>query len=85
MVTELLVGVGVVVSLAYVLQPLVVDDPASLWDSDWWPADEQDGTETTTAEQRGRAIADGGQMCQNCGAPLDGDFTYCGECLTPVV
>lgn len=83
MVMEFIVAGSAMASLAYILHPLVTDDPQSLWDSEWWLSDD----DTTTAEaptERGRAITDGGHVCQNCGAPLGGDFTYCGECVTPV-
>jgi hypothetical protein len=79
MLIELVVTIWAVASLAYVLQPAVTDTPTELWDSSYWLTEDRD-TEPTR-----RAIADGGRVCQNCGSHLGGDYTYCGECLTPVV
>jgi len=84
MLTESVVTIWVVVSLAYLLRPVLADDPTALWDSGWWLSAD-DGPTDDTREAAGRAITDGGQVCQNCGAAIDSDFTYCGECVTAVV
>jgi len=30
-------------------------------------------------------VADGGRVCHNCGAYVEGDYLYCAECLMPKV
>lgn len=86
---ESLVAIWVVLSLAYLLQPLLADDVGGgEWDHPSWFVDSEDGADDSASSepgQTGRVLTDGGRVCQNCGASLKGDFTYCGECVTPLV
>jgi hypothetical protein len=44
-----------------------------------------EAAEATATTSGGRPMADGGRRCHNCGAYVDGDYMYCGECLMPKV
>lgn len=85
-----LLAAGAVV-LAYLLQPLIATEITPVWDRVAWLPDakDQSGDRTTArpadAPRDRLAIADGGRTCYNCGARIDDEFRYCGECLTPVV
>jgi hypothetical protein len=86
---------GAVLSVAYLLQPLVTDDIDAPWDRfELLDSESEDSTQPDNATRQRtaatgpdgrRALTDGGRVCHSCGAYVDGDYTYCGECLTPRV
>lgn len=82
----------VVLAFVYVVHPLFARDIDAPWDQidlldrDSGSTQPRSGTGTNTAvgESR-RAMTDGGHVCHNCGAYVDGDYLYCAECLIPRV
>lgn len=83
---------GLVVTLAYLVQPLVSEDPDAPWDrTDGYgnhsdAGEEQSSTPQPAAEAVDRrAMTDGGRVCHNCGSLVEGDYLYCAECLMPRV
>jgi hypothetical protein len=89
---------AMVLALAYVLHPLVSENLDAPWDqlellgsSGSTDDDGEQSRQSARASQPSarpegrRAMTDGGRVCHCCGAVVDGDYTYCGECLTPRV
>jgi hypothetical protein len=89
---------GMLVALAYLLHPLVSKNLDAPWDrfellgSDGETSDERErptrsvgSDHPSTGPDAKRAMTDGGRVCHCCGAVVDGDYLYCGECLTPRV
>lgn len=89
---------AMVLALAYILHPLVSENPDAPWnqlkllgnsgstDDDGEQPRQSAGASQPPARPEGRrAMTDGGRVCHCCGAVVDGDYTYCGECLTPRV
>lgn len=89
---------GLVLALAYILHPLVSENLHAPWDQlellgsagstedDSEQSRQSAGATRPSARPEGRrAMTDGGRVCHCCGAVVDGDYTYCGECLTPRV
>lgn len=81
-VTIAVIG-GVLLLGAFILEPLLrsEDELEPL-------VRERPGTRNLSGPhdpQRDQPIrTDGGITCQNCGAVVDEEFDYCGECATPV-
>lgn len=74
--------VGVVLAVGFVLAPLFRSE------ADLEPLRRQrPGTRHLHGlEGRDREVADHGErVCQRCGANVNDEYTYCRECLTPVV
>jgi hypothetical protein len=90
-----LVVPGALFALVYLLQPLVSETTDRPWDQfellggDGTTAEDRTGTTQVAAAptepEEARAMTDGGRVCHSCGAVVDGDYLYCGECLTPRV
>jgi hypothetical protein len=89
---EVLAGaLWVVVSIAFLLSPLLSREATPLAERVPWLAIGDDEAENTTAghepsqgdTRSPRAVTDGGHRCYNCGAEMAPEYTYCGECLTP--
>jgi hypothetical protein len=80
---------GVVLSIAYLLQPLVAENIDTPWDRFDLSGDNGETTPAesaaTVSDSRRAMMTDGGRVCHNCGARVEGDYLYCGECLTPRV
>jgi hypothetical protein len=91
---ELLVALALWVALAAVvlLAPLVGNEVTPMTETrsmlEWGPTGREDdgpNAETTASTPDGRPMTDGGRRCHNCGAHVDGDYLYCGQCLMPKV
>jgi hypothetical protein len=91
---------GAVLSVVYLLQPLVastenLDAPWAQFEflnrDDETDDNTVDSTVTATPQPQmagpngKRAMTDGGRVCHSCGAHVEGDYLYCAECLTPRV
>jgi len=90
-----LLAPGVLLAIAYLLQPLVSENLDAPWDrlellgNDDSTTDGQGQSTRSDRPMTGpdgrRAMTDGGRVCHCCGAVVEGDYLYCGECLTPRV
>ena len=88
------VGIALWVVLAttiLLLPPLLRSDVRPYHDrQNWFTSTRRDGADRQAAESdagqsAGRPVADGGRVCHNCGAYVEGDYLYCAECLMPKV
>jgi hypothetical protein len=89
---------GTLLAVAYLLQPLVSENLDAPWDQlellenngstgndQTRPVRSVRGDQSMVGPDGKRAMTDGGRVCHCCGAVVEGDYLYCGECLTPRV